>query len=120
MSKIFFKPTTLEQQFPTKIDSSLNYLELNEDHLVWRVKFFADEPVNAEDKNLGLKNELNDYYILAKKERVVGVEKSIMAGGKRWVIAIVIAGFGSDIKIYFAKEHEAEQMREKLCTWLLN
>lgn len=119
MSKIYFKPTTLEEQFPTQIDPELNFLELNDNHLIWRVKFFADEPVNPGDKSMGLKNELNDYYILAKREKVSGVEKSIMVGGKRWVIAIILTGFGSDIKIYFAKEQEAENMRDKICKWIL-
>lgn len=112
--KIKFTPCNMKAQFITEIFQDHCFLELYENHVVFSAAFLADEPVDVEEKSKGVKNLRTDFTCVAYKSRVSGIEKSLMADNKRWMVAIIVYGFSDDIKIYFKTEKEAQNLHETL------
>lgn len=112
-------PCSLENQKPTEIfDCSL---EISDTFLEYKIHFLATEPKDENDKSLGdIENVVNHFHCLALKKNIAGIELSIAAKGKRWLVVIMVTGFGADIKIYYRTKEPAVQLYDKLKTWLLN
>ena len=106
----------LSNQKPTSVNKAS--ITLNDKGLIYDVSFFADEPIDENDKQLGVENVFNSFTIFAKKDRVSGLEKSYAPSGKCWKLLIVIVGFGTDIKLYFKRESQATELYDKVYNWL--
>lgn len=106
----------LSNQKPTSINKAS--ITLNDKGLVYDVSFFADEPVDENDKQLGTENVFNSFTIFAKKDRISGMEKSYIPASKCWKLIIVIVGFGTDIKTYFKRESQATELYDRIYNWL--
>lgn len=113
--KIQIVPIKLEHQSPTEVQEC--YVELLDDRMVYHIRFFADEPVDENDKSLGTKNVFNAFKTVAMKSHIAGFEKTYTTS-KKWGVYIMIIGFASDIKVFFKKEEEATDFFEKINTWI--
>lgn len=107
----------LKNQRPTNIEEC--YIELLEDHLRYKVIFWADEPIIYNDIESGWEPVLNDYDIVAMKEKISGVEKSYTKD-KKWAVYIIITGFANDIKVYSKSKTTATILFDKIHNWLLS
>jgi hypothetical protein len=94
------------------------YLEVRDNSILFPAKFYADEPINEDDKSLGWDNKFTSFKSIASKERIAGIEKCWISGSKKWGVYIMVNGFSNDIKVYFKWESEAEALFEKLHKWL--
>lgn len=112
-------PCSLENQKPTTVYNC--FLELTDTHIQYKVHFLATEPVDENDKGLGLQENVINYFdIIALKGNIAGVELSVTVKGKRWCVAVIISGFGSDLKVYFRTKESAEELFTKIKSWVLN
>lgn len=93
-------------------------LEIRDNSVCFIVRFYADEPIDTNDKSLGWENVLNCFKVVASKQNIAGIEKSWVNTAKKWGIYILIDGFTNDIKFYFKRESEAESIFTKLHAWL--
>lgn len=116
MIKIPIIPIKLENQNPTEIQEC--FIELYPTYLLYQIRFFADEPVDENDKSLGVQSVFNSFKTIALKKNVAGIEKQFTQS-KRWAVYIMISGFAGDIKVFFKKESEADEFFEKIEKWLL-
>lgn len=114
--KLIINPISLDNQRPTEIKEC--FIELFDEHLRYVLNFMADEPIVEGDMDAGTKSVLNAFDVTAKKKFVSGVEKSY-TNGKRWLVSIMIVGFGNDIKIYTRTETIAQQFYDRINNWLL-
>lgn len=116
IEKINIQSIDLENQ---KITESIELsIEIRDNSIVYTGKFFADEPKNVEDKDLGWENVFNSFRLTAAKIKIAGIEKSWLQNAKRWIVYIFVDGIAADIKVYFKRESEAEDLFEKLHKWL--
>jgi hypothetical protein len=109
-------PVDLENQKPAK-EGTIT-LELHEKYIAYRARFYAEEPVNVDDKELGWQTVYNNFDIIADKRQCVCVEKNWLSKAKRWAIYVYVNGLGYDIKMYFKKETEAQEIFDKIFNWL--
>lgn len=93
-------------------------LEIRDNSIVYTAKFYADEPKNIDDKELGWENVFNSFRLVATKIKIAGIEKSWITHAKKWGVYIFVDGIAADIKVYFKRESEAEALFEKLHKWL--
>jgi hypothetical protein len=116
IEKINIPQLDLEDQ---KITEAIELsIEIRENSIVYTGKFYADEPKNVEDKDLGWENVFNSFRMVAAKVKIAGIEKSWLPVAKKWTIYIFVDGMASDIKVYFKRESEAETFFDKLHKWL--
>lgn len=93
-------------------------LEIRDNCIMYTARFYADEPKDENDKELGWENIFNCFKTVADKRNVAGVEISWLNHAKRWSVLIIVNGFNNDIKIYFKRESEAQALFDKLHKWL--
>lgn len=117
MEKIAITPIQLKNQKPTDIKES--FLELHDNHVYYHIEFYADEPKDDNDFDLGWENVYNKYDIIALKKSVAGLEKSFTKD-KKWGIYIILFGFTNDLKVYFRSETAAQQFYDKIYNWLIS
>lgn len=115
--KIAIQPITLRDQKPTDIKES--WLELNDNHISYHIEFYADEYKDENDESLGIENIYNKFDITVLKSFVAGVEKNFTLD-KKWGVFIRIMGFTNDLKVYFRSEQKAQELYDKLYSWLTN
>jgi len=116
MEKLPITLIPLKNQKPTDIKES--WLELSDNHLVYHVDFWADEPKDNNDHDLGWEPVYNKYDILVLKKNIAGLEKSFTAD-KKWGIYIIVSGFTNDVKCYSRSETSAQALYDKIFNWLL-
>lgn len=115
--KIVITPIALLNQKPTDIKEC--FLELYDTYLRYKIEFYADEPKNLEDHDLGWNVGVYNYYdIIALKNKVSGLQK-FYTENKKWAVYIIVEGFGGDIKIYHRTAEVAEKLLNQLKEWLL-
>jgi hypothetical protein len=115
IEKINIKPIKLESQ---KIKECTEfYLELRDNSIQYCIRFYADEPVDENDKTLGWETIFNCFKTVARKSNVAGIEKTYTKY-KYWGIYIMVSGFANDMKLFFKRESEAQELFEKLNKWL--
>jgi hypothetical protein len=112
IEKIHIEPVNLEDQKIT--ESSELYIEIRDNSLFYSCRFYADEPNNPDDKELGWSNIFNRFKTTASKEKIAGVELSYLPKAKKWGVYIMVVGFASEIKLFFKKEAEANSVYDKL------
>jgi len=115
--KISIKPIELRNQRPTDIKDC--FIELFDDHLRYRVCFYADEPIINDDTESGWEQSYNDFDITAMKRSISGVEKSFTKD-KKWGVYILVSGFSNDIKVYSKTQTVAQQLFDKIYNWLIS
>lgn len=93
-------------------------LEIRDNSVVYTARFYADEPKKEDDKDLGWHNVFNSFTTIASKDCIAGIEKSWLSQAKRWAVYIFVSGFANDVKTYFKRESEAEELFNKLHKWL--
>lgn len=108
---------SLENQKPTSQNEC--YVELRDDCVIYHNDFNADEPKDADDKDLGWDNVYNFFETIAKRENVAGIEKSYIQKTKRWAAYIIVNGFSSDIRLYFRSKASMEEVYDQLKEWML-
>jgi len=98
-------------------------VEFYETYLRYFISFYADEPKDSNDKELGEENVFNKIDIIALRQQVIGVEKWFIPQKEPvkdvWQIKIVCKGFHDDIKCYTATEEEAQELFDKVQKYLL-
>ena len=94
------------------------YLEIRDNSVSYTARFYADEPKDEDDKNLGWENVFNSFCLVASKDKISGIEKAWLKESKKWTVYIFVTGFANDIKTYFKRESEAEALYQKLHNWL--
>ena len=115
---IAIKPVSLSNQKITE-DKGCE-LHLNEDHVKYIIRFQADEPKDMNDHDLGWESAPSDFEIIALKKNIAGIEKALTLKPRRWQIAIIVTGFANDLKLYFLKQEEAQDIFDKIQTYLLD
>jgi len=116
IDKINIQAIDLENQKVT--DFTELSLEIRDNSLMYTARFYADEPKDENDKGLGWHNVYNSFKTIASKDKVAGIEKNWLAHAKKWVVYIFISGFENDMKMYFKRESEADEVFNKLHKWL--
>lgn len=116
IEKISIPNLDLENQKVT--DLTELSLEIRGNSVMYTARFYADEPKDENDKELGWENVFNSFKIVAAKENIAGIEISWLHRAKKWSVLILVNGFSNDIKIYFKRESEALSLFEKLHKWL--
>lgn len=116
IERINIEPVNLEDQKITEVTEL--YLEIRDNSLFYSCRFYADEPVNEDDKELGWVNVFNRVKNVAFKERIAGLELQYIAKSKKWGVYILVVGFANDMRVFFKKESEANELFDKLHKWL--
>lgn len=114
--KIAIIPIHLKNQKPTDVKES--FLELHDTYVHYHIEFFADEPKDENDVELGWDNVYSKYDIIAFKKNVAGLEKSFTKD-KKWGVYIILFGFQHDIKFYYRSQEKAQEMYDKIFNWLI-
>lgn len=117
--KIEFKPIDMKYQEVQEVTAA--FLELNEDHYRYFVRFTAREPINIEDEGMGWQDDvLTCIDNVSLRKNCVCVEKQYQEGFDQWVVFISVLGLAHDNKMYFKEEKEAQEMHVKIKNWILN
>lgn len=116
IEKIAIPSTDLKNQKIT--DFTELSLEIRDNSVMYTARFYADEPKSEEDKELGWENIFNSFKTVASKQNIAGVEISWLDHAKKWSVLIIVSGFNNDIKTYFKREGEAQNVFDKLHKWL--
>lgn len=93
-------------------------LVIRDNCVEYTARFYADEPKDENDKELGWHNVFNAFRLIAKKENIAGIEINWLNHAKKWSVLILVNGFSNDIKMYFKREGEAQSVFDKLYKWL--
>lgn len=116
IEKIIIPSIDLENQKVT--DFTELSLEIRDNSVLYAARFYADEPVDTNDKELGWHNVFNSFKCIAGKNNIAGIEKSWLSHAKKWAVYILVSGFSNDLKMYFKRESEADEVFNKLHKWL--
>lgn len=116
IEKIIIPCTDLKNQKIT--DFTELSLEIRDNSVMYTARFYADEPKSEEDNELGWENVFNSFKTVANKQNVAGLEISWLNHAKRWSVLVIVDGFNNDIKMYFKRESEAQNVFDKLHKWL--
>lgn len=114
--KILITPIALRNQRPNDIKEC--YVELNDDHLIYKIEFWADEPAITDDPDSGWESVFNSYTWTVMKRNIAGLELSFTKDEK-WAVYILIAGFANDLKTYYRSQAAAQKFHDKIQQWLL-
>lgn len=114
--KIDIVPIDLECQKPTEVRGC--WIELFNNHLEYHIDFFADEPIDQEDLSLGWETVYNGVDTMAMKKNIAGIEV-VRTKNKKWGLFIMIDGFPNDIKAYFNKRSQAQELYHLIYEWLI-
>lgn len=103
------------------VETRESFINLEPDHLEFKLDFDSEVPVNFEDEALGYKSESTYYHASVPRTKVVTIEMTNMSNPSRYVVTIIVGG-GDDIKLYFkpSERDKAEKLRQDLVEWLLN
>lgn len=93
-------------------------LVIRENSVMYTARFYADEPKDENDKELGWNNVFNSFKLVAAKQNIAGIEINWLNHAKKWSVLILVDGFNNDIKMYFKREGEAQNVFDKLHKWL--
>lgn len=93
-------------------------LEFNDDYLIYKLRFLAEEP--QDDESLPWTEVDNDFEYHVFKKNIVAVDKQWIQKEKRWKIILCVMGMQYDICIFFKKQTECEAIHAKLINWLFN
>ena len=109
---IQIKPMNLRNQ---KMDSDGDLrLEFYDRYFKYIGDFYAEEPKDREDHNLGWDTIHNYFEVIIDKNSVSGIEKSWNQIHNHWSVYIFVDGMAEDIKIFFKGQIEADALMEKL------
>lgn len=118
LQRINITPVKLSNQKPTEIKEC--FISIHDKFLHFRMEFFADEPVIEDDSLSGWKDGVYNFFnIIALKEKIAGIEQSYTKDSK-WGVYILVTGFAQDIKAYFNKRSEAEELFTLVQKWLIS
>lgn len=93
-------------------------LEIRNNSVMYTARFYADEPKDENDKELGWHNVFNAFKLVASRQNIAGIEINWLGHANKWSVLIIVSGFNNDIKMYFKRESEAQSMFDKLHKWL--
>lgn len=116
IERINIDPVNLEDQKITECEEL--FLEIRDNSLYYSCRFYADEPKNPDDKELGWNNIFNRFRTIASKDKIAGMELCYLSKAKKWGVYIMVSGFASDMKVFFKKESDANSLHDKLHAWL--
>lgn len=113
--KIEIKPISLSEQKPIEIHDC--YLILASDYARIRMAFLAKEPIIDGDPDSGWEQRTTDWDLKVSKSCISGVERITTRDGK-YKVSIICRGLGEDIKMYFDRKLESENMFNRVNDWL--
>lgn len=116
IEKIAIPSIDLENQKITDF-TELSF-EIRDNSVMYTARFYADEPKDENDKELGWHNVFNAFKLVADKRNIAGIEINWLDHAKKWSVLILVDGFNNDIKMYFKREGEAQNVFDKLHKWL--
>ena len=106
----------LKHQIPT--EQSEGYILLHEKFIRYSHNFYADEPKDMDDLELGWHNVHNCYECFILKETVAGFEMGFINDQHRWKDSISLVGHHEDLRMYFIKRKKAEEVFQALVEYL--
>lgn len=89
-------------------------VELHDEFVFRRAKFWADEPVNIEDLSLGWVNQLTMLETVISKDAITGIEMFWLPKAKKFKICVFATGVPNDLELFFNKEKEARAVLDDL------
>lgn len=114
---IKYTPISLTNQ---KITEDLGCsIQFFDDHILAKYHFYADEPVNVDDKDLGWEQRETNLTIYILKSSIAGFEICFLDKQRKWKVNAMIVGFGSDLSFYFKQQKDAEQLLEKFKQYII-
>jgi hypothetical protein len=113
---VLIKPMDLYNQKMS--EDGILKLEFYDRYIIYSCNFFAEEPINRDDHELGWETVDNKFELIADKNAIIGFEKNWMHEYKYWTVYIFVNGMRDDIKMFFKKEQEANEVVEKLIKYL--
>lgn len=63
-------------------------LEIRDNSVIYTARFYADEPVDTNDIELGWHNVFNSFRVVATKNNIAGIEKNWLSDAKKWAVYI--------------------------------
>ncbi len=116
MEVIKYKPVSLWAQKLTEVEVS--EIHLFETHIRMHWKFYANEPKDVNDLDLGWDNDVYNYFdVSIKKEHIVGLELGHSDKNKAWYCCIMCNSI-KDTNLYVKRQSEAEDIYNKLYEYL--
>lgn len=113
---IKYTPVSLWAQKMNQVE--LSEVHLFKDHLRFYFKFYADEPKDINDLDLGWDENVFNYFDYSiTKHWVVGVELWFSVKNKAWYVSVIANGT-KDINLYVKKQSEAQEIYDKLYNYL--
>jgi hypothetical protein len=79
--------------------------------------FNADEPKDKDDHSLGWRTVYNNFEIIVDKKAHVAMEKSWNDRDKHYCLYISVLGMSDDVKLFFKREKEIDEVKEKLTNY---
>lgn len=115
IERINIKPIDLRLQ---KVKECTEYfIELRDNSLLYSIRFHADEPKDEEDEALGWEEKFTCVTNAVNKQYISGIEKRCTEY-RYWGVYIITVGYANDLKLYFKRESEAQEIFDKLHKWL--
>lgn len=103
------------------------FVRLYKDHMHYKAKFSAEEPIDSDDKARGWEIVQTSWERVVPIRNVSAVELEFIqateANGNednKWRVAIGCEGIADDIGCYFMKEAEARPLFEAVAKWILS
>ena len=115
---IKYKPCLFKGQKVT--DVQVCEVELFENHIRWQAKFYADEPKDKDDYDLGWESVFNHIDIAVKKQNIAALEMGYSQTNKAWYVMISISGMSADILLYVKHRSEAQEIHDKLYEYIFD
>jgi len=93
-------------------------IELYSQYFKYIGNFHAEEPKDRDDHSLGFKTVYNNFAIVVDKKSAVAMEKSWNDRDKHYCLYISVNGMAEDVKLFFKKEKEIDEVQQKLIKYL--
>lgn len=113
---IIYKPIDLSNQ---KIVEDMGCcILLEENHIRYKLNFYADEPIKDDDEKLGTEQIENYFEVVLLKKHITGVEKTLTLE-KLWKITIVVLDLNPP-KFYFKNEMDADKLMQTILDYIIS
>lgn len=96
------------------------FVELTDNLLYWKSKYYCDIPIIHDDEASGWHNKMKCAESWVKKDCIVGIGKAYLFLENIWQIFIDGNGLAGSIEMYFKREKDADAFAEKIVNWMLN
>lgn len=96
-----------------------SFIELSDNILYWKARYYCDIPKDAQDLSLGWENKMKSGETWVKKSSVIGIGKAYMFRDNIWQIFLDANGLAGTIEMFFKRESDAIEFAEKIVSWMI-